>query len=70
MPKIKPQKKNFIDKYRNLLVCLLLIISILLGILIYIVGDLQKFRTEDSFVGGESIQETTGYSVLEFYKTS
>jgi len=51
------------------LVSLLVLISIALGILIYLATGLKKFRTEDSFIGGEKIQDQTGYPTPEFYKT-
>lgn len=50
-------------------VSLLVLTSIILGIILYLASGLKKFRTEDSFIGGEKIQEHTGYSTPEFYKT-
>lgn len=50
-------------------VSLLVLISIALGVIIYLVTGLKKFRTEDSFIGGEKIQDETGYPTPEFYKT-
>lgn len=50
-------------------VSLLVIISIILGIVVYLVSNIKKFRSEDSFIGGEKIQDQTGYSTPEFYKT-
>jgi formate hydrogenlyase subunit 3/multisubunit Na+/H+ antiporter MnhD subunit len=50
-------------------VSLLVLISIVLGVLIYLATGLKKFRTEDSFIGGETIQDQTGYPTPEFYKT-
>jgi NADH:ubiquinone oxidoreductase subunit 5 (subunit L)/multisubunit Na+/H+ antiporter MnhA subunit len=55
--------------WNSSLVSLLVLISIVLGIVIYLITTLGKFRTEDSFIGGESIQEQTGYQTPEFYKT-
>lgn len=48
---------------------LLVLVSIALGILIYFIGNTKNFRTSDSFVGGEKIQEETSFSTLEFYKS-
>ena len=31
--------------------------------------NIKKLRTEDSFIGGEKIQDQTGYPTPEFYKT-
>jgi len=50
-------------------VSLLVLISIALGILIYLISNIRKFRTEDSFIGGEKIQEEALYQTPEFYKT-
>ncbi len=47
----------------------LVLVSIVLGILIYFAGNIKNFRTLDSFVGGEKIQEETSFSTLEFYKS-
>ncbi|MCX6326412.1 MAG: proton-conducting transporter membrane subunit [Bacteroidia bacterium] len=50
-------------------VSLLVLISLVLGIILYLALNLKKFRTEDSFIGGEKIQDQTSYSTPEFYKT-
>lgn len=50
-------------------VSLLVLISIVLGIVIYLATSLKKFRTEDSFIGGEKIQDQASYPTPEFYKT-
>jgi formate hydrogenlyase subunit 3/multisubunit Na+/H+ antiporter MnhD subunit len=50
-------------------VSLLVLTSIILGVIVYLVFSIKKFRTEDSFIGGEKIQDQTGYSTPEFYKT-
>ena len=50
-------------------VSLLVLISIILGIVLYLSFNLKKFRTEDSFIGGEKIQDQTSYPTTEFYKT-
>ncbi|MCX6253518.1 MAG: proton-conducting transporter membrane subunit [Bacteroidia bacterium] len=50
-------------------VSLLVLISMILGIILYLGFNLKKFRTEDSFIGGEKIQDQTSYSTPEFYKT-
>jgi multicomponent Na+:H+ antiporter subunit A len=60
---------QFKGLWNSSFVSLLVIISIILGIIIYLSFNLKKFRTEDSFIGGEKIQDQTGYSTSEFYKT-
>jgi len=51
------------------LVTLLVIISLVLGVLIYLATGLKTFRSSDSFIGGETFYEQTGYPAPEFYKT-
>ncbi len=60
---------QFTGFWDSTFVSFLVIISILLGIIIYLATSLKKFRTEDSFIGGERIQDKTGYPTPEFYKT-
>jgi multicomponent Na+:H+ antiporter subunit A len=60
---------QFTGFWNSSFVSLLVIISIILGIVLYLAFSLKKFRTEDSFIGGERIQDQTRYSTPEFYKT-
>jgi formate hydrogenlyase subunit 3/multisubunit Na+/H+ antiporter MnhD subunit len=60
------QFKGFWD---SSFVSLLVLISIILGTILYLAFNLKKFRTEDSFIGGEKIQDQTSYPTTEFYKT-
>ncbi len=60
---------EFLGFWNSSFVSLLVLISIILGIILYLALGLKKFRTEDSFIGGERIQEQTSYSTPEFYKT-
>jgi hypothetical protein len=48
---------------------ILVLVSIILGAGIYLAGSIKNVRVADSFVGGESIQNVTSYSTLEFYKS-
>jgi formate hydrogenlyase subunit 3/multisubunit Na+/H+ antiporter MnhD subunit len=50
-------------------VSLLVLISIVIGLILYLVLNLKKFRAEDSFIGGEKIQDQTSYPTTEFFKT-
>ena len=50
-------------------VSVLILVSIALGILIYFLGNIKNFRTLDSFIGGEKMQEEASFSTLEFYKS-
>lgn len=60
---------RFTGFWNSSLVSFLILISIILGGILYLGLSIKKFRTEDSFIGGEKIQEETGYSTTEFYKT-
>jgi hypothetical protein len=51
------------------IVSLLVLISILLGIIIYLASNIKKFRSSDSFIGGEKIHDQAGFPTPEFYKT-
>jgi len=44
-------------------------VSIIIGIGIYLAGNIKKFRSEDSYIGGEKDQDLSRASVLDFYKT-
>ncbi len=51
------------------LVSMLVIISLVLGLILYLILNYKNFRREDSFIGGEKMQDRTGYPTTEFYKT-
>lgn len=51
-------------------VSLLVLISIILGFLVYLATGMKKFRTGDLFIGGEKIEKLdASYPAPEFYKT-
>lgn len=60
---------KFTGFWNSSFVALLVLISMILGIILYLLSNIKKFRSEDSFVGGEKIQDQTSYSTTEFYKT-
>jgi formate hydrogenlyase subunit 3/multisubunit Na+/H+ antiporter MnhD subunit len=60
---------QFVGSWNSSIISLLVIISIILGILIYLAGNIKNFRISDSFVGGETFRDETGYSSTEFYNT-
>jgi formate hydrogenlyase subunit 3/multisubunit Na+/H+ antiporter MnhD subunit len=60
---------GFIGFWNSPFVALLVLLSIVTGIIVYLVLNIKRFRTEDSFIGGEKIQDQTGFSTTEFYKT-
>ncbi len=47
----------------------LIIVSIVIGFIIYLLGRVKNFRTTEGFIGGETIVEETDFSSVEFYKT-
>jgi len=60
---------QFMGFWDSSIVSLLVIISLVLGIILYLALNLKKFRREDSFIGGEKLQAQTSYATPEFYKT-
>jgi len=60
---------QFTGFWNSSLVSLLVLVSIILGTIIYLATGLKKFRTEESFIGGEKFHDETGYPTPEFYKT-
>jgi formate hydrogenlyase subunit 3/multisubunit Na+/H+ antiporter MnhD subunit len=61
---------SYIGTWNAQIVSLLIVISVLLGAVIYYFSsNVKKFRVEDSFVGGERFGEAAGFSVMDFYKT-
>jgi formate hydrogenlyase subunit 3/multisubunit Na+/H+ antiporter MnhD subunit len=60
---------QFSGFWNSSFVSLLVLVSICLGIIVYFTLNIKRFRTEDSFIGGEKIQDITEYSTTEFYKT-
>jgi len=59
----------FTGAWASTTVGVLVLVSIGLGILIYLLGNLKNSRSLDSFIGGEKLQEETSFSTLEFYRT-
>jgi len=60
---------EFTGFWNSSFVSLLVLISIVLGVILYLSVNIKKFRIEDSFIGGEKMQDQTSYSTHEFYKT-
>ncbi len=60
---------EFTGFWNSSMVSLLVLISFILGIIVYLLTGLRKFRTEDSFIGGEKIQDEVSFATPEFYKT-
>ncbi|MGC9342072.1 MAG: proton-conducting transporter membrane subunit, partial [Bacteroidales bacterium] len=47
----------------------LVLVSVVLGFLIYLIGDVKNFRRADAFIGGEKAQADKGFPVTSFYDT-
>jgi len=60
---------EFAGTWNSSTVGLLVLVSIVLGLLIYYLGNTKNTRTSESFVGGENLQEEFSYSTHEFYKS-
>ncbi|MFP4447986.1 MAG: NADH-quinone oxidoreductase subunit L [Bacteroidales bacterium] len=60
---------SFTGIWESTTVSLLILISILLGLIIYLIGNVKNMRTADSFMGGEKFYDQTGFEVTEFYNT-
>ena len=50
-------------------VSILILVSIVLGVLIYLAGKIKNLRSSDSFIGGEIFRDETGFATTEYYKT-
>ena len=60
---------EYSGSWQSGLVTVMVLVSIVLGILVYLSANIKKFRTSESFIGGEPGFKARGISVLDFYKT-
>ncbi|MBN2215078.1 MAG: hypothetical protein JW723_12620 [Bacteroidales bacterium] len=60
---------KFIGFWNSSLISLLILISLILGILTYLIFSVSRFRADDIFLGGETGKEEAGFSSTEFYET-
>jgi multicomponent Na+:H+ antiporter subunit A len=60
---------SFPGFWNSSMVSLLVLLSFIIGIIVYLATGMKRFRSEDSFIGGEKMQEATAYPTTEFYKT-
>lgn len=60
---------NFVGVWPSSTVSLLILCSIILGVIIYLIGNIKNMRTADSFIGGETFRESTEFKVTGFYNT-
>jgi formate hydrogenlyase subunit 3/multisubunit Na+/H+ antiporter MnhD subunit len=47
----------------------LVVVSLVVGFLIYLLGNIKKFRTAEVFMGGETVRSETDFPAVEYYKT-
>lgn len=59
----------FVGLWSSGTVALLILLSMAVGYAVYLLLNMKGLRREDSFVGGEAMQDTAAYPALEFYKT-
>jgi len=59
----------YIGSWSSVTVSAIVFVTIILGIFVYAIFSSGKLRHEDSFIGGETMQESTGFAVTEFYNT-
>jgi len=60
---------QFVGVWQSTTVSILVLVYIVLGVLIYLAGNIKNMRRADSFIGGETFREDTGYRITEFYNT-
>lgn len=60
---------DFVGVWQSTTVSILVLVYIVLGVLIYLVGNIKNMRRADSFIGGEAIQDQAGFQVTGFYNT-
>jgi formate hydrogenlyase subunit 3/multisubunit Na+/H+ antiporter MnhD subunit len=60
---------NFTGIWPSLKSTLFLLVGLLVGIIIYMLGNFKGVRISDSYIGGEDVQEDMRLSGTEFYNT-
>lgn len=62
-------KLDYVGIWQSQSVSILILVSVVVGFLIYLYGNLKNHRISDSFIGGEKLQEEMNFSPLDFYQT-
>ncbi|QNL20416.1 hypothetical protein HZR84_00095 [Hyphobacterium sp. CCMP332] len=60
---------SYIGTWNSVQVSLLIVLSIVMGLIIYALTNVKGFRRDESFVGGEMMSDKGVYEVTGFYKT-
>jgi formate hydrogenlyase subunit 3/multisubunit Na+/H+ antiporter MnhD subunit len=62
-------KLDYVGIWQSQSVSILILVSIVVGFLIYLFGSMKNHRVSDSFIGGEKLQNEMNFSPLDFYQT-
>jgi len=62
-------KFDYIGIWNSTSVSILILISLIVGYLIYLAGNIKNMRTKDSFLCGEKSGDEANFGTTEFYKT-
>lgn len=60
---------TFAGLWDSSVISLLILISVVLGILLYFAFSRNRFRTDDIFIGGETNRNEVGFEPVNFYET-
>ncbi|MBN2481177.1 MAG: NADH-quinone oxidoreductase subunit L [Bacteroidales bacterium] len=60
---------TFIGVWDSSFISLLIAVSIILGISFYLIFSMGRFRTDESFIGGETNRRDVGFEPTSFYET-
>ena len=60
---------EFIGKWQSLKATLFLFAGLVVGLIIYLLGNFKSVRISDSYIGGEPIEKDMRLSGTEFYNT-
>ena len=62
-------KLDYVGIWQSQSVSILILVSIVVGFLVYLFGSMKNHRVSDSFIGGEKLQNEMNFSPLDFYQT-
>ncbi|MGM0472606.1 MAG: NADH-quinone oxidoreductase subunit L [Bacteroidota bacterium] len=60
---------EYVGIWQSTTVSVLILVSIVLGVIFYLIGNIKRFRVDESFIGGETNRDEVSYPVVDFYKT-
>jgi formate hydrogenlyase subunit 3/multisubunit Na+/H+ antiporter MnhD subunit len=59
----------FIGLWKSQVLGVLVIVGLIVGLIIYLIGNIKNLKVKRQFIGGEIINEEMQYPSVEFYKT-